>query len=338
MLGWFSRGRNTPTLVTTSPTGTPQVDAGVLGVGTTSTLYGDDSIGNGIRAGGRATFNHLFSDNITTATVRFWGVEDKSETFATNSTVQDIIARPYFAANLGQQNAFLVAFPGVTDPGSIRVLSKNDLIGADAWLSRNWYNDGCTSVDVLGGYQFTRLDDSLTISSTSTLLQPNAVISIFDSFRTQNEFHGGSMGVIARSYRGAITLEGLFKMALGNMRQSVIVNGNTTVTPAGSVPTTSAGGLLAQPTNIGTQQDNRFAFSPEVNLNLIYNVNQNWRLVGGYSFIYWNNVVLAGNQIDTNVNLTQVPGPIAGPLSPAPKFQRTDFWVQGISLGADYRW
>ena len=144
--------------------------------------------------------------------------------------------------------------------------------------------------------------------------------------------------VIARSYRGAITLEGLFKMALGNMRQSVIVNGNTTVTPAGSVPTTSAGGLLAQPTNIGTQQDNRFAFSPEVNLNLIYNVNQNWRLVGGYSFIYWNNVVLAGNQIDTNVNLTQVPGPIAGPLSPAPKFQRTDFWVQGISLGADYRW
>jgi hypothetical protein len=52
----------------------------------------------------------------------------------------------------------------------------------------------------------------------------------------------------------------------------------------------------------------------------------------GYTFIYWNNVILAGNQIDRNVDLSQVT------VSPAPKFQRTDFWVQGVSLGADYRW
>ena len=81
------------------------------------------------------------------------------------------------------------------------MLSKNDLIGADAWISRNWYNDGCSSIDILGGYQFTRLDDSVVINSLSTSLDPAALvpigtaINLVDSFRTRNEFHGGSLGV-----------------------------------------------------------------------------------------------------------------------------------------------
>jgi len=348
LLGWFSRGRSTPPLVTTNPDGTPSGSAGALDVGSTSILYGNDPIGGGIRTGGRVTFSHLFRDNITSGTVRFWGVEDKSEDFVTNSTQRSIIAQPFFNVLLGQQDAFLVAYPGITDPGSIRVLSKNDLIGADAWLSRNWYDDGCSSIDVLGGYQFTRLDDSLTINSSTVLvdpvavgsgLDPNTAIGIFDSFRTQNEFHGGSMGVIARSYRGNVTLEGLFKVALGSMRQAVIVDGNTTITPPGGVAANTAGGLLAQPTNIGSQQTHRFAFSPELNLNVLYNLDSNWRLIGGYSFIYWNSVVLAGNQIDTRVNPSQFTGGgIVGALAPQPKFQRTDFWVQGINLGAEYNW
>ena len=95
------------------------------------------------------------------------------------------------------------------------------------------------------------------------------------------------------------------------------------------------GGIFAQPTNIGTQTHNHFCYSPEINANLLYNINSNWRAMVGYSFIYWNQVVLAGNQIDRNVNLGQATG---GPQVPLPKFQRSDFWVQGISLGGDYRW
>ena len=45
------------------------------------------------------------------------------------------------------------------------MLSKNDLIGADAWLRRNWYDDGCLAIDITGGYQFTRLDDSIVIAA-----------------------------------------------------------------------------------------------------------------------------------------------------------------------------
>lgn len=339
-LGWFTRGRNTPPLVTTSDGGTARTDAGVVGLSSTTVLYGDDKIGTNLRNGGRATLSHLFNDGLTTGTVRFWGIEDGSETFATTSADFPIIGRPFFNALLGQNDAFLVAFPGVTDPGSIRVRSKNDLIGLDAWGSRNWYSDCCSSIDILAGYQFARLDDSITIDSLSTSVDPGAVVpvgttlGISDSFRTKNEFHGGSLGLIGRSYRGAITLEGLFKLGLGNMHQTVITGGSTTITPPGGVATTSPGGILAQATNSGTFSRDRFNYVPEINANLIYNINQSWRATVGYSFIYWNNVVLAGNQIDTNVNLSTT----AGPAVPVVKFQRSDFWVQGISLGGDYRW
>ena len=149
------------------------------------------------------------------------------------------------------------------------------------------------------------------------------------------EFHGLHTPVFARSYRGPITLEGLFKVGLGNMNETVIVNGSTASTPLGGPTTVTPGGIFAQPSNIGSQTHNHFCYVPEINTNLLYNINSNWRAMVGYSFIYWNQVVLAGNQIDRNVNLGQATG---GPQVPLPKFQRSDFWVQGISLGGDYRW
>jgi hypothetical protein len=337
-LGWFTRGRNTPPLVTTSNA----ADLAVLGAASTVTLYGNDPIGTNLRNGGRITLSHLMGDGLTTITGRFWGIENGAATFAANSATFPVLGIPFFNANLAQEDAFLVAFPGLTDPGSVRVLSKNSLFGADAWGSRNWFNDGSLSVDVLGGYQFVRLDDSITMDSNFTsvgvggnLPPVGTTFNIFDSFRTRNQFHGGTLGLLARSYRGPITLEGLFKVGLGNMNQTVIVNGRTTETQPGGPATVTSGGIFALPSNIGTQTHNHFCYVPELNANLLYNINSNWRAMVGYSFLYWNQVVLAGNQIDRNVNLGQTTG---GPQVPQPRFSRTDFWVQGISLGADYRW
>jgi hypothetical protein len=336
-LGWFSRGRNAPPLVTTSPVNTAQAQAGILGLASTTTIYGNDPIGTDLRNGGRITYSRLLGDGCTTGTFRFWGLSNAAETFSTTTLNNPIIARPYFDATLGTGNAFLVSYPGLTS-GSIIVTSKNSLFGLDAWGSRNWYNDGGSSIDILGGYQFTRMDDSINIFSTSTTiggnLPPGSQLNVTDNFRTRNEFNGGSLGFLARSYRGPITLEGLAKVALGNMRESVIVNGATAITPPGGGTLTSASGLYAQPTNIGTQHHDHFAYVPEVNVNLIYNISPQFRALVGYSFIYWNHVVLAGNQIDTNLT-TPLPSATA---PPAPKFQRTDFWVQGISLGGEYRW
>jgi len=122
------------------------------------------------------------------------------------------------------------------------------------------------------------------------------------------------------------------------MNARVNVSGSSTVTQPGLGPVTSASGLFVQGTNSGIRSRNRFAFIPEVNCNLGYRVSDQTSLTIGYSFLYLNDVVVAGGQIDRTVNLSQNPGPIVGPARPAPLLNSTDYWVQGLSLGMDYRY
>ena len=342
-LMWWSRGRNTPPLVTTSPQGTPRDEAGVLGFASTSVLYGDDPIGDAFRSGGRLSVSYMI-DRCTWADARAWGLEDSSESFFAASDGDPILARPFFNVVLGQEDSLLVAFPGVATDGSISVRSKNDLFGADAWIRETWATDGGARIDLLAGYQFTRLDDSLAIHNTQTSIDPAAIVAVGtvfdvrDTFVTQNTFHGGQLGFVGEYQGRCWSLELLGKVALGSMSERVLIDGSTIITQPNVQPVTSLGGLLAQGTNIGVYERQRLAFIPEVGANLAYDVNPCWRITFGYSFLYWSNVVLAGNQIDTAVNLSQSPGPLVGPVRPAFDFHRTDYWVQGINVGLQYRW
>jgi hypothetical protein len=335
-LMWWTRGRNAPPLVSTGPLDDPATDI----------LYPDGDIGTDIRSGARITFNHLLADGATWADLRFWGIEDSSETFtaADPGLGATVIGRPFFNTLLGTDDFQAVASAGIAENGSIRVVSKNDLIGGDAWLRQTWRDNGCTRLDVLAGYMFTRLDDSIVINAVTTGANPalpsfGVIFDVTDSFRTQNEFHGAQIGFLATSRRNNnLSVELLGKVALGDMRQAVIINGSQTQTNAG-VSTTFSGGLLALSTNSGEGVRHRFAVVPEINLNLVYEVNPCWRVMAGYSFIYWSSVVLAGNQIDLTVNPSQIPPAVfVGPARPAFDFARTDFWAQGLSLGVEYRW
>lgn len=342
-LMWFSRGRNTPPLVTTSPANTLQAQAGVLP--SADVLYGNDPIGDNMRSGARITLGRLLADERTWLEGRFWGVEDSTERFFRQSTAGDpILARPFVNTTLGIEDALLVAFPGVTAGGSVNVVSKNDMFAADAWFRRTWSDDGCTRIDFLAGYQFARIDDFLGISNTMTSVDPlgglpiNTVINNTDNFNTQNEFHGAQFGVMLDRRKGCWSFEVLGKVGLGNMRQRVAINGQSVVTEPNAAPVQTEGGLLAQPSNIGVFQRNQFAVIPEVNVNLCYNLSPCWKLMGGYTFIYYSDVAMAGNQIDREVNLSQVPGPPVGALRPLANFVNSDFIIQGMSVGAEYRW
>src|SRR5262249_34676112 len=123
-----------------------------------------------------------------------------------------------------------------------------------------------------------------------------------------------------------------------NMRQTVIISGQETVTQAGGSPTVTPNGIFAWPSNSGRFHRDVFAAVPELNLNAMYHISPNWRLLGGYSLVYWTDVVLAGTEIDRAVNSTQIPGPQVGPTRPLFAFHREHFWAQGFNLGAEYRW
>ena len=117
----------------------------------------------------------------------------------------------------------------------------------------------------------------------------------------------------------------------------VEINGATTETTLGQSVTT-VGGLLTQPTNIGTYHRNVFSILPETNLNLRYDLAHNLRLTVGYTFLYMNHVQRSGDAIDRTLNPTQIGGTLIGPARPAFSFHDSGFYAQGVNAGLEYRW
>ena len=355
-LAWATKGSFLPPLVTTSPIGTPQSDAGVLGEPGTTILYGDQRVLTNERNGLRLVMGTWLD------CCQYWGVEgdifgleDKTTGFFASSGGDPILARPFFNAVTGQQDSDLVAYPQVTS-GSVNV-SLNSKFGG-LGLRGRWNLAGTGSeqvrgcgpntcyhgwrLDALGGYRFLRLREDLTIVENSQSLNPSVPVNfdIYDQFNTRNDFNGIDFGLLLEWQRCRWSLEVLGKIALGNSHQTVDINGSTTRTISGNV-TTSPGGILAQTTNIGSYKRDRFAVVPEFGLSIGYDITSRFRASLGYTIIYWDKVARPGNQIDTTINPGLFPppqNPLQGPLRPAFAFNESDFWAQGLDVGLRYIW
>ena len=80
---------------------------------------------------------------------------------------------------------------------------------------------------------------------------------------------------------------------------------------------------------------------PAVEMKFYWFITQHMGAFVGYDYLYWARVVRPGNQVDSNINLSQsaiLGGTPNGPASPTPLFSRSDFWAQGISLGLEFRY
>ena len=183
----------------------------------------------------------------------------------------------------------------------------------------------------------------MTEDLTSNDTNNPGTFDIFDRFETRNQFTGFDVGWTYRRTRGFWTLESVLRMAVGNTKQSVRINGSTTITDptANPITTTHAGGLLAQPSNIGSYTQNEFSIVPEFGAKVGYQLTDHLKATLGYTFIYWSNVVRPGDQISTDVNPNQLPPrgtTVVGIGRPNFDFDTTDYWVQGLSFGGEYRW
>lgn len=336
LLLWWTKGTHLPALVTTSPPGTPRADAGVLGEPGTSVLFGDSLAGQDLQVGGRVTMGWwLDSSHNFGLEGRFFALEGDSTTFFAQSTGDPILARPFFNQTLPGEDAFLAAFPGVSE-GSARVKFTNNLFGTEVLARVMMQRDQLRRVDLLAGYQLLRLDDDLRINTFSTSTDPAGLVpvgttfDIFDRFRGRNEFHGGVVGLQGSMARGCWSLNGIAKVGVGNMRETVVVQGSQTITIPNSPGTTTPAGLLVQGSNAGTYVQDQFSFIPELTLNLQYHFTPCLSASVGYNFIWISDVVLGADHIDRVVDLTQVTP------RPAFAFDDTDYWVQGINFGLHY--
>jgi hypothetical protein len=352
---WWMRGAAVPPLVTASPAGTLAAQAGVLGQPSTVILFGGNHVNDDARFGGRFALGGWL-DECQRFGVEgdFFMLSSTGEGFAASSAGNPILARPFFSVT-GQPNSELISFPGLLTGSVSASAASTGLLGADALVRANLCRScGCCGcggyeIDAVAGYRYLRLSDHLgvdenlvsTSAASPNLIPPGTNIVVVDHFDTRNEFHGFDLGLKGSWHQGPWVLQGRAQLALGDNRELVNIFGKTTVSvPGVPPPVTSAGGLLALPSNMGRFSRDHFDVIPELGIRAGYQVTRHLQVFAGYTFLYWDDVVRAGNEVDLVVNptfLPRSPVPPTGPHRPMPLLSETSFWAQGIELGFELR-
>jgi hypothetical protein len=368
----FQKARRLPYLVTTSPPDTLQEEAGVLGLTSTSVLYGAESIEDNPQSGVRGEIG-VWLDCEARLGIGgvFMTMEEDSSSYRASSDGTTILARPFYNTLLGEEASQLVAFPELVS-GVVNVRSGNEVTSAEVFLRKQiglWPTSApfllvtdavaarvrslftppgtqvvniqeyatqpgtpMTRVDFIIGGQFTRIDDSLVITNNLVSLDPSylgqvgTTLDAFDLFDVRNDFYGGTLGLRSVSYYRNWSLTMLGKVALGSVRQSVSIDGQTVITLPDGPSATTEGGLLTQLSNMGTYDRNRFAVVPEARIMLCYNFTPRLSLGVGYEFMYWDSVALAGGQVDRLVDVTQTLA------DPGFSFEEDNFFVHGVTF------
>jgi Putative beta barrel porin-7 (BBP7) len=269
------------------------------------------------------------------------------------------IVRPFFDLNNRQESAFIVSAPGLAT-GGIVAESQASVWGAEANLWKNVYYDypGTTCcVNVMAGFRFVDLDERLNISSTSAFNQNLAAFPAFlpfagntlqvsDAFAAHNHFYGAQIGVAGKWWlMQGLLLEGQAKLAIGATSEELVVAGGQVRTLANGARISSQGGLLALPSNSGRHQIDKFSQVPELNLKLSAPLTSRLTFSTGFSSLYWSRVLRAGQQIDRDLDISQIPNFPAGTSAtatglnqPGLAFKQSDLWVLGINFGLEFKY
>ncbi len=329
---WWGKGRSTVPLVTSGADGV---------LPNAPVLFGDGSVGNRLAAGARADFGFWVDDceNLGLG-VKVWGLNgDSTEFHGQSLNGSPVLARPFYNVVQDQEDAFLVASPGLI-VGSLSADTTSTILATEAYLRSAMFTGRGYNIDFVGGYHFLRFDNDLSVFSNSMSIDPGGVvpvgtiIDVLDEFNAQNEFHGGMFGLASETRYGKWSLASVLKCSVGNMRQTIEIDGYQSVTTPNNASTITPGGILAQPTNMGTYDRDVTAWIPELTLNLGYDV-RNWlRFTVGYNALWISNAAFAGDQVDRGVNPTQFGGnPLIGPARPAFTFEENDYWLHGLTIG-----
>jgi hypothetical protein len=340
---WWTKGMDVPPLVTTA--GAAQ--SGALGAAGTNIVFGDDLINNDGRSGAKVTLGwELHTATPSSIEIGYFGLAEEETNFSLDTPAGITVSRPFFNINPDtgdpRQDAEFVSRPGEL-AGAVNVDATTEFNGGEALLRWTMCEATCSNTEMMLGYRFLRLDDSVHIREDLRVLTAaggqviGTTINLFDLFESENEFHGFEFGTASRHYRGRWTLETMCKLALGTTRSTTTISGQTTRTVPGAGSATSSGGLLSQPSNIGTHEFDSFTVVPELGVTLKYDLTPCLQASFGYSFLYWSKVGRAGEQINTDVNLTQQPpGPLAGDPRPVFEDVTNDFWAQGMNFGLEW--
>ena len=331
LLLWWHKGRDLPPLVTTDPLGEASTTAGILP--DAKVLIGDDEEESELAAGGRFDIGYwLDPGHCFGVGDRFFALGDEELRLSADSTDNPVLAIPFFDARDDGNNALLVAFPGLRS-GQINVRGDTSVLGNDVYARMLVCQGSDSRLDFVTGYHYSRINDDLRIRSRSTIAEVGGSIPfgtrtrVSDEFETSNSFHGAILGFLYECQCDCWTMQGLARVSLGNMYETARIDGSTRLAAPGLPRQSTRGGLFTSGDSRGSFSRNEFTTVSEVGFTLGYRWNPCTQLSLGYSFIHWNDVLRASDQIDTRV------GAATGDDRSPFRLTGTDFWVQGINIG-----
>ncbi len=276
---------------------------------------------------------------------RGWGIlsdgTNKTYTNGGNST-----GVPFFNTSIGLltpgPDTYLVNFrdgANGANTGTIQIKNDLDLVAGELYGRALLIREGNSRVDLLGGYTFARLDSEFGLRTQFTdgitnLVQNGTVVTTQDTFGTKNQFHGGHIGLSNEVSKGRFSFSALGKVALGNMRQSSTISGQTTETAPNQAAVVTGHGLFSQNSNIGTITRDQFTFLPEAGAKMKYKL-RGAELGLGYSLLVFPSVAMASGQVDRNVDLN--PAVVGNPVAPASRLVNETFFLHGLDLGVTFK-
>lgn len=357
LLWWIKEGPLGAPLLTS---GTP-ASAGIIGNPGTGIIVGGGGgdIDYKSFSGARVTLGSWLGDsgNFGAEASGFFLQEEHVAYTATSdgSGNSPLLVRPVVNAATATETGQVVAAPG-SFAGAFTFSSSSRFWGFETNGLVNLIRSGGTGLDLLAGFRYLDLSESIQVNTQSTplpggvgffagspVLGPNA-LAIQDAFATRNQFYGGQIGARGRFQSGRLLCDVTGKVAFGGVHQNVRAGGSTYLLgPDGSIQGRANGGLLALPTNIGRRTSNDGAVVPEVGVRVGYQITPRLGAHLGYTLIYFDNVLRPGDQINRVVNLTQVPssanfGTLTGPREPTPQANDSRFWAQGVNFGLSFRY
>lgn len=235
-----------------------------------------------------------------------------------------------------------VSAPGLAT-GAVAVGASSRFGGGDIDILWNLYRGERWTVNLLGGYRYLQLDESLNIASNSRLFTtitysddmgnilanagPGSTITVVDHFGTRNQFNGGQLGAYFQYLWNRWSLAASTKLAIGSTYETITIRGDTQVFPVGDTPVRLGGGNFATLQG-GRYATNHFAVAPEAQLNIGYQLTPWLRAQVGYTFLYLSSVARPGQQID---NLFD------GVTHPGVPMTSSGWWGQGLNFSLQYR-
>lgn len=308
-------------------------------------LMGANDVGFGAQNGSRATMGAWFTDD------RAWGMEiggfymaNGSESrliHGSGSPGESSLRIPFVNANTGAESSTFLSLAGAFSGTAVQTMT-NTLWGAEGSVLATLYSEGPWRVEALGGFRYMKLNERWGFETSSPDLSGGGVFVTSDVFDATNDFYGLLLGIRGRYQGSRWMFDATVKVGLGDMHQNVSIVGvlvTNQATPNNL--TVYRGGYFAQSTNIGSHSRDVFGFVPEARLSVGFRITDWAAIVVGYTFLYAQDVVRPGNQIDRVINPSGSPSftPIAiqtppvGPQRPAFKFQSSDFWAHGLTAG-----